>query len=339
VAARRARTWVVWLPAWSTIRRQLNPQHGLHRLACQADLTQSEAGTQARIARHFDILPRGLPVAALTRQRDAGDALGQGWLRADPAHVRPDMASARLVACGDEMHVSAAEAEALLKPLKPVFGDAGFPISAPSPSRWYLSLPRDAQLPRFSEPAQVYGDDLLAHLPDAAIGARWRALLNEAQVILHNHPVNAQRQRTGKLSVNSLWFWGAGRLPDHVRSVLDGVISPDPLLAALAKQAEISFGTNAAPQPLPATAGLASMEAAWDQDWLARLGIETSTRVLLDLGHVQSLAEADAHGFNDLVHGLGAKRLDALLIDTADGVQLHWRNPHRWRFWRSRLPA
>ena len=46
---------------------------------------------------------------------------------------------------------------------------------------------------------------------------RWRALLNESQIVLHNHPINAVREARGAVAVNSLWFWGAGTLPDSVR--------------------------------------------------------------------------------------------------------------------------
>ena len=72
------------------------------------------------------------------------------WLRADPAYVRPDINGARLLAYGDALALTQAERDALLRPLQPLFGDAGFPIDAPTPSRWYLRLPREAKLPAFA---------------------------------------------------------------------------------------------------------------------------------------------------------------------------------------------
>ena len=53
--------------------------------------------------------------------------------------------------------------------------------------------------------------------------------------MLHNHPLNAQRIAAGLAPVNSLWFWGAGALPDHVRTRFAGVRSDDERLQALAR--------------------------------------------------------------------------------------------------------
>src|SRR5690606_15377149 len=78
--------------------QRLSAEFGL-RLA-RADLTTTE-GTQ--VARVFDVLPRGWPVAAGTRQRDVGDAGTAMWVRADPAYIRPDINGARLLAHGDAL--------------------------------------------------------------------------------------------------------------------------------------------------------------------------------------------------------------------------------------------
>jgi len=187
-----------------------------------------EPGETAQLARWFDLLPSGWSLAAITRQRDAGDAAGQAWLRADPAFVRPDMTGARVMAIG-ELGLSRAEADALLAELRPLFGDAGFALSAPDPARWYLALPAGATLPAFSPPETVLGDDLFLHLPEGPEGRRWRALLNEAQVLLHHHPVNAARI-------------AAGRLPDRVRGKVAKVASDDATLASLAALATETAG-------------------------------------------------------------------------------------------------
>ncbi len=41
----------------------------------------------------------------------------------------------------------------------------------------------------------------------------WYQLLNEIQMYMHQHEVNAERLQRGMLPINSLWFWGAGSLP------------------------------------------------------------------------------------------------------------------------------
>src|SRR3546814_3716114 len=72
---------------------------------------------------------------------------------------------------------------AFLPALRPLFGDAGFPIDAPHPSRWYLRLPPGAKLPAFAEPDDALGADLFDHLAEGSEGRRWRVLLGEAQVV------------------------------------------------------------------------------------------------------------------------------------------------------------
>lgn len=266
----------------------------------------------------FDILPRGWPVAAATRQRDAGDAAGAAWLRADPAHIRPDINGARLLAYGDALGLSTQDAAALLRPLRPLFGDAGFPIEAPVPSRWYVRLPIGAKLPVFTDPHTALGADVFEHLPEDAAhatgeGRRWRALLSESQVLLHNHPLNAQRVEAGRAPVNSLWFWGAGMLPDHVRSDLTSIHSDDEALQAFAALA----GVHAAPLP-PA--------------WQPGRGVR-----LLDLRALRDLAQLDAHWLAPLLADFGRGGATSLLLDFADGLRLSLRPAHRWRFWRPPL--
>ncbi|HEY0660584.1 MAG TPA: phosphoglycerate mutase [Lysobacter sp.] len=276
----------------------------------RADRSVVEGGQLARV---FDILPRGWPVAAATRQRDVGDAPLSAWLRADPAYVRPDINGARLLAHGDALSLTAEDRDALLPPLRPLFGDVGFLIDAPTPSRWYVRLPREARLPVFSSPSDALGADLFEHLPDGSEGRRWRALLSEAQVVLHNHPRNAERIARGLPPINSLWFWGAGVLPDHVRTSFTAVASSDEALQAFAALAGVES------RPLP-------------RQWQAGEGDR-----VFDLRHVHDLAAFQADWFAPLRQDLAAGRIDKAILDFADGTRFEFRAPQRWRFWRRPL--
>lgn len=284
----------------------------------RADRVAAGPGERAQLLRHFELLPRGWPVAALTRQADAGDAAASQWLRADPAWVRPEINGARLFACGEGLQLAQQDVDALLPALRPLFGDAGFPIDAPVPSRWYLRLPQGTTLPAFVEPADALGADLFDSLvgTEAATDAgsrRWRSLLSEAQVVLHNHPWNARRAAAGKPPVNSLWFWGGGKLPDHVSSRHAGVQSDDAMLRALAVAAELSPAQRAARFEMPTTDVLFDLRDLRDpmvlfEQWL--------------------LPAIDA-----LRHG-GLERLD---LDLADGDGFALARSQRWRLWRRPL--
>ncbi|HSM11158.1 MAG TPA: phosphoglycerate mutase [Lysobacter sp.] len=286
----------------------------------RADCSQH---TGRQLARAFDVLPRGWPVAAVTRQRDVGDARNAVWLRADPAYIRPDLSGARLMAYGEALNLGAADVEALLPGLKPLFGDFGFLLDAPLPSRWYLQLPPGAQVPKFASPDEVLGAELFEQMPGSdpegqspnalADSRRWRALLNESQVLLHNHPHNADRVAAGLAPVNSLWFWGAGTMPDHVRSVYTGLLSDDEALAAFALMAGIDV------QPL---------SKAWRH---------AAGNVLLDLRHERDLARLQADWLGPMLADLRARRLDQVTVDFADGTRYALAAGQRWRFWRRPL--
>lgn len=259
-------------------------------------LTSAKPGREAQLRECFEFIGTSLPTAALTRSLDANDATGPVWVRADPAHAMADAITGRLMACGD-LGLARVESDELARALRPLFGDAGFPLEAKQPSRWYLRCPADVRLPRFAAPESVLGDDLMRHLPSGDNERQWRRLFNEAQVILHNHPVNARRVQRGLMPANTLWFWGAGRLPEWVRSAYTRVASGDDLSIALAR--------------------LAKIPVVEQRTALAELGADESVLI-------------DAHA----VPELGRARFKVIDLRFASGERVRYKPWHRLRFWR-----
>ena len=296
------------------------PDPRVARALGRADRTAGAAGSRAQLSRHFDLLPRGWPVAALTRMHDAGDTGQSAWLRADPAYVRPDINGARLLACGEGLQLSRRDVEAFLPALRPLFGDAGVPLDAPDAHRWYLQLPRGARLPTFAPPDEALGADLFEHLPGSDDGAgpegrRWRALLSEAQVVLHNHPHNAARIAAGLLPVNSLWFWGAGTAPDHVASPHAGIATGEVLASALGAAAGLH------PDPLPRAFAVPPRDT------------------LFDLRHARDVVALQADWLLPALAAVDAGGLARLVLDFEDGTLATVQRSQRWRFWRRPAPA
>ena len=304
------------LPAWAVFGRQsLLPE--IAKAFGRADVVRTHSGaigSDAQLQRHFAAMPARWAPAALTRQADAADAAGSAWLRADPAHVRPDINGARLLGIGERLSLSREDVDALLPALKPVFGDSGFALDAPAPARWYLRLPREAKLPVFSAPDDALGEDLFEHQPDGPEGRRWRALLNEVQIVLHNHPWNGRRAERGLVPVNALWVWGGGVLPDAVSSEVSHAASDDDLVRALA----IVAGGRA--ERLPPALSSASMSAT---------GV-----ALCDLRRARDLAAQQRDWLLPALRALADGTLTALDIDAADGMTLRLARGQRWRFWR-----
>ncbi|RAO76129.1 phosphoglycerate mutase [Dyella jiangningensis] len=292
----------IWLPDLA----RFDPAHPLRTLLRKADaLAPGAKGYLAGLAAYFSV-PGGLPAGALTRELIAGDTDGASWLCADPAWVQPDLNGARLLACG-QMQLDMDEAQAFAKPLKPVFGDAGMILEVSSPDHWHVRLPPGAPTPTLAAPEQALGEDLYEHLPDGADGRRWRVLLNEVQVVLHQHPRNAERRALGLPPINSLWLWGGGTLPNRVRTTLKGVIGDDVLLGALARRAGVAV-IERTPKAVE------SSSAGW----------------LVDLQDLP--VDEIATQWWPLIQALALKQ--PLQLSFASGERWLHRPWHRWRFWR-----
>ncbi len=293
----------LWLPALA----RFEPGHPLREFLPRADrLADGGSGYLDGLGDYFPGVDANVPAAALTREFLAGDAGDASWLSADPAWVQPDMNGVRLLACG-QLQLSMAEAQAFAAALQPVFDEAGMQLQISTPDRWHLRLPDATPLPHFAAPEQALGEDLSQHLPQGAQGRRWRVLLNDIQVLLHQHPLNAQRRADGLAPVNSLWLWGGGKLPDPLQSELRGVISDDLLLRALASRAGIA-------QRARSTDVVAKAAAGW----------------LIDL---QDLPASDiASSWWPTLQPLLSRH--AVVLHFASGERWRRQPSHRWRIWR-----
>ena len=252
-----------------------------------------------------------VPVAALRHLCHGDDAATGAWLCADPAWVRSEPTGARLMAW-PLADVSAGEAEALAAALRPLFGDAGAPLSIDTPSAWCLHLLHDAPRAEFRAPAEALGVDLMECLPEGDAGRAWRRLFNEAQIALHTHPVNAARVAAGKRPVNALWFWGPGALPASVETGLQIVASVDDVVRGLAK-----LGGAVRVEPLPDALDSANRSGA----------------ALLDLD-IPGHADGATEWLVPFQRWLRERRFDAIAITFADGERFCIRHAHRFRFWR-----
>ena len=188
------------------------------------------------------------PVAAVTHAHDVGIANTGWWLRADPVSLRP--AGDRLLMLGNHaLSMQADESAALGSELHDLFAARGFEFSTPHPKRWYLRLTQNP-LVTMAALDDVVGHDIMHHLPqtqDAREAARWRNLLNEVQMQLHNSPINQARAARGEMPINSVWFWGGGPVPTVAPFRFTEVWSQEPISLGLAHL------SNAASAAVPAS--------------------------------------------------------------------------------------
>src|SRR5882762_11253772 len=215
---------------------------------------------------------RDWPVAPYTLLADGGAPGPHYWMRADPVHLRVDRDNLGL-ADSAAFDVSRAESEALVETLNRHFGRTMlfYPMR---PARWYVRLEKAPDM-QTTSPVAARGaaiDEKLPYGPDAV---RFHALMNEAQMLLHEHPVNAGREARGEPALNSIWFWGGGVIDAERARPFSMVFGDDPLARGLALAAGIPV------RALPKDAG----------SMLADLGEEGVALVVLDAPREASLHE------------------------------------------------
>ena len=289
-------------------------------------LTQRPPQGSTELLAEFTGLAAPLPAAALRRfalREHPGEA---NWLCLDP--VRLNFHERSLIV-DDPRHLqlSDEEATALAVALAPTLAALG-QLEVLSPGSWNLRL--HATAPAFQDLHDAAGRSA-APLPSGPAHAPWRHALNEAQMVLHAHPVNQARQAAGLPVVNSLWPWGGGRLPepDGLPSVAlhDALWSNDPVVQGIARLLQIDDAAlPAGYSGRAARAPLAVMDA-----------LEHSARTGDAIAWRDELARFEADWLAPLLGALRAGRLDALrLLAPGDlaAAELQVSRRDLWKFWR-----
>ncbi|MEZ5671536.1 MAG: hypothetical protein R3E08_03810 [Thiotrichaceae bacterium] len=178
-------------------------------------------------------MEKNLPVAAVSRLIDMNDVTDQIWLRADPVHLHADRDQV-LLFDHSMFQITQGETDRLITELNNFFINDALFFTAPTPQRWYVQLPRIPELiiPPLTD---LVGRDIHKYMPSGRDKMTWRQRLNEIQMLLYQSQVNIEREQRGQLSINSVWFWGMGRLPAVVAPRWVEVWSEDIATQGLAK--------------------------------------------------------------------------------------------------------
>ncbi|MBI1421936.1 MAG: hypothetical protein GC149_00635 [Gammaproteobacteria bacterium] len=167
-----------------------------------------------------------LPIAAI-RQPDAISHHPMVWCL-DPVYIQLDREMAYLTDPA-ELALTEAEARQLIDDLNRDFADV-LSIQFHAPQAWLATI--SMQLTTRA-PSEAIARDVNSMQPAGTDAARWRRLLNELQMFLHQHPVNVARSERGEVTVNSLWLWGGGALATQAADI-DIVYTDDALFAMAA---------------------------------------------------------------------------------------------------------
>ena len=152
----------------------------------------------------------------VARQHDWPAAAFRGPARADTYLLCADPVG--LAVNGDAVvldtdaadDLDAAQAAALIAVLNAHFAQDGLTIEAVTPTQWVLALP-DAVQVGTTAPRRAHRRSIEALLPQGDDARRLKRIGNEAQMLLHETPVNQARLGDGRAPINGLWLWGGGR--------------------------------------------------------------------------------------------------------------------------------
>ncbi len=153
------------------------------------------------------------PLAAIAAQADGLAADTGYWLRADPAHLVLQRDCLSLHESWP-LAVSAEHAKVLLASLNQHFSAEGLCFMRGHSGAWYVHTAQSPQI-KTSLPSAALARNVHEFLAQGVDASRWLALLNEVQMLLHEHPVNVAREAAGELALNSVWFSGGGCLPSR----------------------------------------------------------------------------------------------------------------------------
>lgn len=248
-------------------------------------------------------------LTALAVGADPGDGW---WTRLDPVHLVAGNDTLRLAPPTLDDDDAAALVAYLAHELE-------LTIHRADAAHWYARFEPYAET--LHRPDEVLGHSIDAHLPRDAALLRW---LNEAQMVLHQHPVNQRRADHGEPAINCVWPWGGGPLEPPAALPFAQVCTERPELTGAAR-----FHGIAADGVPDAFAGLAATGATLVEiDAL----FEASR-----LGAVEAWVEAvrtlERDWLAPALDALDAGDLETLTLYDGQGTYT-LRRAMRWRVWR-----
>ncbi len=161
------------------------------------------------------------------------------YMHADPVHLRADMDHAVLASSAD-LNVTEDESAALCETLNQHFNQDGLFFFRLDRNRWFVTSKNKIQM-NTTPLADATGRNVNFLLPGGKDSAGWKQLLTEAQMLMHSHEININREKSGKQSINSLWFHGCGELPEINNSQVSSVCSNNDMFKGLASHVKCDY--------------------------------------------------------------------------------------------------
>jgi hypothetical protein len=181
-----------------------------HVMALAGTPKRQAGGLDAALAAHYGVERQNDWPLAPIRLAALGIEPGDGyWLVADAVTVEVGLASAELVGVVNDL--DRMETDALLATLNAHFASDELAFVAPRPGRIFVRAAAATRLSTIAASAALRRP-LRPLLPQGQDAATWRRWQSEIEMLLHEHPVNVERERASRAQVNAFWFSQGGTL-------------------------------------------------------------------------------------------------------------------------------
>jgi 2,3-bisphosphoglycerate-independent phosphoglycerate mutase len=110
-------------------------------------------------------------------------------------------------------HISTEEARELVESLQQGLGSSEIEFHPGVGYRHLMVWRGGKDGMKGTPPHDITGKAIIDYLPRGDGSETLINIMNHAQMLLHNHPVNKKRKNEDKLPANSIWLWGHGKTP------------------------------------------------------------------------------------------------------------------------------
>jgi hypothetical protein len=195
---------------------------------------------EASLCKQFGLAKQAdWPLAPLALMGESVEQETGYWFLVHPVHF---VLQRDFFTLGEALSLSPQELATLLADLNRQFSEDGLRfLPSQSGDFWYLHMAEHVDVASYSI-AQALGRDVGNHMPHGKHGMKFQSLLNEVQMLLHDHAINALREQQGLPAVNSIWLSGGGSVESMTKPVqtpMFQLFANDALSAGLAKWAGI----------------------------------------------------------------------------------------------------
>ena len=153
------------------------------------------------------------PSAAVIRTGLSGERADGYWLRAQPIHFAAGLDRLTTVPLHGQARMSVAERNSLAPTFADHLQSTGFELHDGADGEWLLRSEAPLQVQTVT-PEFAAANPAEHVLPSGRDAGGLRRLMTELQMLLHEHPVNTQRQLRGLPALNAIWLHGEGMLSD-----------------------------------------------------------------------------------------------------------------------------